>query len=1001
MKRRVSLYFGDVQADLGEDALVLLNIEQADLYNPAIIRNSYTKEITLPGTPTNNAIFGESFRVDRLAGQGGDGADFNASQRVPFTIYADTGEVLVCGYAKLNEVAAGPVPEYKVTLYGGLGDFIYGLAYDADGIKKTLASLDYLGGGDMELDFTINAQAVRDAWTMLAAGSIPVTPQSSTSYKTLDGNGEIADVTNANRHVNIYDVIGGKKYLISGWQVSTSYLVAAAVDSNGVVLQTWLSSGSSVKVDDYAVTMPTNAVTLRIAGWVGSTRQSAALKFVDQRFEVINFAPAYNGIPDKGFYPDEGLATPANVGLTAPVTDDGTTYDVIGSGQTLVTLPDKVDEWAVRDLRSYLQRPVLNVWKMLQAIARAAAANGWTLDLDDINTTAKFRWRDAWLTRPLLPSIGTFKQQGGDVAVTDTPQSSTTGTFVLRYDLADVPAGASVSVLAAVKVRLSLGSDPGTGVTTLYGWRNSPAWGTNRSVFFVQAVGYGPDDTLLAASPVKIWGMENATLLSGQQLADAIYYTPVTIGGAAASYEYVRDAADFTRYGVGVYDAKTAIDTELSGNGIAYVKIFVTRYTLTMFGNTIDTFLPGKATLYTSNASSATAYEETGASATSASASATIGGSSSLRSGARVTKQLLLSTEGTPADYLLALCKTFGWYLLTDAPAKKVTLLRRNSFFIDETIDLTERVDRSRDIAVVPLTFDAKWYDFRHPSVGGAFADEYKQTEGVEYGIKRVDTNYGFSASAKDLLSGIVLKSAAAIKSFSRYFVTIIRNLSLYIPPVFQDAGCKYTLWATDGTSKEFDVSQPLTTDVVNPVSLFAGYDYASRAEFRDKDEKPLDGADVLLTFRIMDTLNDIKITDDTAAMDSLCGGPCWILDGGEATPVPQFTRYDAYMHLLDFGVSRQVADPGVDYNAAVGVYEDCWRDYMRDRLSMHCKVLRCRVHLDGLQVGQGLLRRFYWYEGSLWALTKISNYSLTTFDPAECEFVQVRDKSNYLAGQY
>lgn len=999
MKRRVSLYFGDVQADLGDDALVLLNIEQADLYNPAIVRNSYTKEITLPGTPTNNAIFGESFRVDRLAGQGGDGAAFNASQRVPFSIYADTGEVLVCGYAKLNEIAAGPVPEYKVTLYGGLGDFIYGLAYDADGNKRTLASLDYLGGGDAELDFTINAQAVRDAWETLSGGKV-IPAKSSTIKKILDSAGDITDINNSVYSVSVYDVIGGGKYLITCYQASIyTYRAAAAVDGLGNVLKTWFSSGANTGRTDYEIIIPEEAVELRLTG--RSSTYNAKLIYIDQRFEILNFAPCYDGIPDKDFNPDKGLATPANVGLTAPVTDDGTTYAVSASGQTLVTLPDKVDEWAVRDLRSYLQRPVLNVWKMLQAIARAAAANGWTLDLDDINTTAKFRWRDAWLTRPLLPSIGTFKQQGGDVAVTDTPQSSTTGTFVLRYDLADVPAGSSVKVRAAVKVRLSLGSDPGAGVTTLYGWRNSPAWGTNRSVFFVQAVGYGSDDTLLAASPVRIWGMENATLLSGQQLADAIYYTPVTIGGAAASYEYVGGAADFVRYGVGVYDAKTAIDTELSGNGIAYVKIFVTRYTLTMFGNTIDTILPGKATLYTSNASNSTAYEETGASATSASASATIGGSSSLRSGARVTKQLLLSTEGTPADYLLALCKTFGWYLLTDAPAKKVTLLRRNSFFIDETIDLTERVDRSRDIAVVPLTFDAKWYDFRHPSVGGAFADEYKQTEGVEYGIKRVDTGYGFNASAKDLLSGIVLKSAAAIKSFSRYFVTIIRNLSLHIPPVFQDAGCKYTLWATDGTSKEFDVSQPLTTDVVNPVSLFAGYDYASRAEFRDKDGKPLDGADVLLTFRIMDTLNDIKITDDTAAMDSLCGGPCWILDGGEATPVPQFTRYDAYMHLLDFGVSRQVADPGEDYNAAVGVYEDCWRDYMRDRLSMHCKVLRCRVHLDGMQVGQGLLRRFYWYGGSLWALTKISNYSLTNFDPAECEFVQVRDKSNYLAGQY
>ena len=34
------------------------------------------------------------------------------------------------------------------------------------------------------------------------------------------------------------------------------------------------------------------------------------------------------------------------------------------------------------------------------------------------------------------------------------------------------------------------------------------------------------------------------------------------------------------------------------------------------------------------------------------------------------------------------------------------------------------------------------------------------------------------------------------------------------------------------------------------------------------------------------------------------------------------------------------------------------------------------------------------------WVLNKISNYSLTTWDPTECEFVQVRDISNYTSGQ-
>jgi hypothetical protein len=61
---------------------------------------------------------------------------------------------------------------------------------------------------------------------------------------------------------------------------------------------------------------------------------------------------------------------------------------------------------------------------------------------------------------------------------------------------------------------------------------------------------------------------------------------------------------------------------------------------------------------------------------------------------------------------------------------------------------------------------------------------------------------------------------------------------------------------------------------------------------------------------------------------------------------------------------------------------------------------MTCRVDFSGMQVGQDLLRKFYWYDNSLWVLNAIRNYSLTTYDPVECEFVQVQDKSNYLNGQ-
>ena len=78
-------------------------------------------------------------------------------------------------------------------------------------------------------------------------------------------------------------------------------------------------------------------------------------------------------------------------------------------------------------------------------------------------------------------------------------------------------------------------------------------------------------------------------------------------------------------------------------------------------------------------------------------------------------------------------------------------------------------------------------------------------------------------------------------------------------------------------------------------------------------------------------------------------------------------------------------------------MYPQAWRAYLRDRYDVDSKVMRCRVDLSGLQVGQQLLRRFFWYQGAVWVLNSIGNYSMTTWDFAECEFVQVQDKEAYV----
>ena len=918
MRRKISLYIGDRLADLDDQSFILFNYTMDDLSNPTIVKNSYSQQITLKGTPANNAIFGGAFQADRRIGNTGGqtGADFNASQKTPFTIFNEMSEVIESGYVKLDSVSRnGADIEYKITLYGGLGSFFYALSYDENGNKRTLADLDYLGTGspETELDFTINATSVQAAWNRLRNG-------------------------------------GG-----------------------------------------------------------------------DAKWSVINFAPAYNGIPEGNFSPNKGIVDPLEVGLQDQIRDpdSGTVYST-RSGYVLVNMAESQDEWAVKDLRSYLQRPVLSMDAFWYAICNPANNGGYEVDADILTDSGDFSYQGLWLTLPTIPSLGTMKQASGDLSL-NPYVTATTGNEIGRYEVSgSVPLGTRVS--AVINCKLRFNSSAADAHQTLYR-RVSQNSGRNTlskfSVLFLQAVAYASDDTIVGGSAVKYAGGR----MTGKETASACGFVPVFSPSDGVEYEAV-DMPTFERVSTGVFQAPGEISFSVEASNVAYYKIlaFVYQGTSVLYGGGASTDRSSYKETYTGTGqtsipelylSYSQSYTPTGAYVMPGAAS-TISYTSpeTLRTGATITKAMLLSSSHTPAEYMLSFCKIFGLYFTMEPGTKKITIQKRNDLYEDETIDLTKRVDRSKGISIRPLVFDAKWYDFILEGAGGAFYDEYLDTEGIPYGLQRVNTGYDFNAESVNLMDSVVFKNACTILARSKYF-NIIDYGGDFVPSPFIDKGNTYTLWSTDGDTLDTDISCPpsgASVTYYNENPRYKGYDIlgARKLELRTADGKPIDGSDILVFLEGWNRYDYFKLTDDLPVMDVLNDGvPCWLLGAGGSGQnglyVPIFQRYkgDGIIEdSLDFGVPRQFDIPGIRQQSGSTIYERGWKKYMADRYDANTKVMTCHVDFSGMQVGQDLLRKFYWYDNSLWVLNAIRNYSLTTFDPVECEFVQVQDKDNYLNGQ-
>lgn len=919
MRRKISLYIGNQLADLDDQSFILFNYQMDDLSNPTIVKNSYSQQITLKGTPANNRIFGDYFRTDRIvANTGGQtGVDFNASQKVPFTIYNEMSEILESGYVKLDSISRQRQDiQYKVTLYGGLGSFFYALSYDENGNKRTLADLDYLGtdSPDTELNFIINKESVQEAWSRLRE-------ETSASSK----------------------------------------------------------------------------------------------------WDVINFAPAYNGIPEGNFSPDKALVDPTEVGLQNEIPVDGVTYTT-KSGYALVNLAEAHDEWAVKDLRSYLQRPIFSMKAFWDAICKPENNGGYEVDASIIQDYTKFgNYSALWMTLPMISSIGSIKQVSGDLSIT-LSSSATSGNSVGRFDITgSVPAGTKVVANLHCKMRWNMpsGADSYTSLSPIATYRFGKNTTSKISAIFIQAVAYGEDDSVVGGSKIKVYAYGSRTM---DAVAAQCGYTPAW----AADYESL-SITEYTKVSAGVFELPNELAFTVEAQDVAYYKILLSVYPGTL--RTYEAGGSGGTTVTTEydttagNISTPVMYVDYETGYTPASTfivagttadSITYTSSESLRSGAAITKAMLLSTSKTPAEYMLSFCKIFGLYFTYDNATKKVTILRRNDLYQDETIDLTRRVDLSKGISIKPLVFDAKWYDFMLEGVGGAFYEEYLNVEGIPYGVQRVNTGYDFNADSVNLMESVVFKNAATILARSKYFNYILDG-QVFKPSPFLDKGNTYTLWSPDGETLETDISCPpnsATLEYYNENPNYKGYDInsARKLELRTADNKPIDGADILVFYEGWNRYDYFKLTDDVPAMDVLNDGvPCWLLGAGgtvaDGLKIPIFQRY-VYGNIslikdsLDFGVPHQLDIPGVNHSEGCTVYERAWKNYISDRYDVNTKVMTCRVNFAGIQVNQELLRKFYWYENSLWVLNAIRNYSLTTYDPVECEFVQVQDKNNYLTGQ-
>lgn len=944
------LFIGDHRVELDITPSILYSYTVTDYSNPTAVRNGHSKTVTIKGTPNNNKIFGMYWNVERSVGNGGPNAGiyYNASKKAPFKLFVGT-ELYEEGYVRLDKInRIDKEISYDCTLFSGLGDFFYNLAYNPNtGDKLRLADLDFYTGGNDEFDFTVTATTVNEAWEALHNGT-------------------------------------------------------------------------------------------------------------DGKWQHINFMPAYNGHPsdfdaDKIIMNLEGTALPQS--------DETGLFRPLAGTCVIADLPQEMNEWEVRDLRSYLQRPCIRMKSIIDACCDPDQNGGYEVELDpDFFSSSNDYYTNAWLSLPLMQNLEYANQEQvlEGSRLISLRASGNGNTYIyqdLKFDIGEFgnTAPSSINVGANIFVNNIFNNlNPDVVDPYMGGLIDMNAHNTSFMYFFRnRGDGIHNNWLCLGSLFVQLIALNGETVVGASEAYNLT--TPIRHNGklyfghnghysVANQYKPYMDANIYDVLGTFENDgfhregssSPATINFHINGlqSPISALKVVF------FWGATDDKISRfSKQTLFCVEQDSdliaiSDWFTDTGCTYSTGTdpTSYTVGvlsndikavlGDSLGRSGTKVTKALLLNTKDTPMDYLLSYAKTFGLHFTKVLGENKVKIETRKTFYHrDEVVNLNDYIDRSKDIKINPITFSTKWYELSHEMDETEYSKKYESARGVQYGSRILNTGYEFDVKKENLLDKGVIRSGIEVLERSKYFSAYNNDNVLRS---WMGMGLHYNLYFGEHTA---DVDLPVVSQNnlmgINENEGMKYYDIFPKLQFHKDDGSPTDGNNVLVFFSGFKDMeqgrsNPISyyLSDDNAFQTIYNDGtPCWLFTPSETISgtqicykvryIPVFERYltnngsGVINKSLDFGTPQELYIPDYSISEDVNIYSNFWQDYLEDLFHPDTKVLECYVRVVG-RIGDEWLRRFYWFDNAIWRLNKVTDWEVGGEGLTQMEFIRVQNVTNY-----
>lgn len=325
---------------------------------------------------------------------------------------------------------------------------------------------------------------------------------------------------------------------------------------------------------------------------------------------------------------------------------------------------------------------------------------------------------------------------------------------------------------------------------------------------------------------------------------------------------------------------------------------------------------------------------------------------------------------GNIFEEILKYCKMYKILINVDEQNKTIDFLQSKTYFKKYNIlDWTDKLDLSKDFNIQPISFQNKYVLFNYENDESDLNKEYKTKFGVNYGEKKINTNYLFNEETKELFSKIKtsINTTPYVNSWENLYT---ENKIIYLFPS--------EIYVADGNNNE-------------SIDISGKYFFYNRLENFDTSE----------------TLNlrSVCITDDTE-FQKINNLYCYSqrFNSGyyyNIEKYPLCTTVEGDNCCLFNIPSTVYTSDKTLFDNKTDIYTNFWQNYLDERYNINNKIVTCYLNITPIDFCNFKFNNFIKINNQLYFVNKIYDYDIISNSPTKVDLITVQDLNGYTKDNY